>query len=158
MSYETRFPNCKEMVEEASKSTLSASAAAAKLGIKYDTYKKYAIEYGCFVKNPSGKGTKKTTPSSKKIPIDQILLGNYPEYQSSKLRPRLIEEKIFEHKCYSCGFSEWLGGAIPLELEHKNGISNDHRLDNLTLLCPNCHALTDTYRGKNTKLARMVKR
>ncbi|WP_083937631.1 HNH endonuclease [Hymenobacter aerophilus] len=47
--------------------------------------------------------------------------------------------------------SEWVGEPIPLELHHINGINNDHRLENLQLLCPNCHALTDNYRGKNQK-------
>lgn len=156
MSYETRFPNWKEMVVEASVSTSSATAAAAKLGIKYDTYRKYALEYGCFVINPSGKGTKRKASSSRKISLEEILNGEYPQYQSSKLRPRLIDEGVFEHKCYSCNLQEWLGNKIPLELEHINGICNDHRIENLTLLCPNCHALTSTYRGKNTRLARMV--
>lgn len=45
----------------------------------------------------------------------------------------------------------WNGELIPLELEHINGINNDNRLENLTLLCPNCHAQTPTYRGKNIK-------
>ena len=155
MSYESRFPNWEEMVKDASSSSKSATEAAAKLGVKYDTYRKYALQYNCFVINPSGKGTKKA-PSAKKIPIDEILLGKHPQYQSNKLRIRLIQEKIFEHKCYCCGNTEWQKNPIPLELEHKNGVSNDHRLENLTLLCPNCHSFTSTYRGKNTRLARMV--
>ena len=48
-----------------------------------------------------------------------------------------------------CERSEWLGEPIPLELHHLNGERTDHRIDNLQLLCPNCHALTDTYRAKN---------
>ena len=147
MSYETKYPNWKELVIYASNNTKSASEAAAYLDIKYDTYKKYAIKYGCFVTNPSGKGTSKD--SGTKIPLEEILLGNYPQYQSNKLRIRLIEEKYFDRKCYRCNNKEWLGLPIPLELEHIDGNSNNHLFTNLTLLCPNCHALTETYRGKN---------
>lgn len=70
---------------------------------------------------------------------------------SSTLRIYLLEDKIFEHKCYKCNLSVWNDLPIPLELEHINGINNDNRLENLTLLCPNCHAQTDTYRGKNIR-------
>ena len=52
-------------------------------------------------------------------------------------------------KCYNCNLTNWLGFNIPLELEHINGDNRDNRIENLILLCPNCHALTPTYRGKN---------
>lgn len=87
---------------------------------------------------------------SPKIPISDLLKEN-TYYQSHKLKLRLIKEGYKEHKCENCNKTEWLGNPIPLELEHKNGINTDNRIENLSLLCPNCHALTNTYRGKNKK-------
>mgnify|MGYP002814449186 CR=1 FL=1 len=66
-----------------------------------------------------------------------------------RLKKRLLKEKIFIRKCYRCENTEWQGRPIPLELEHKNGDNRDHRIKNLTLLCPNCHALSKHYRGRN---------
>jgi predicted HNH restriction endonuclease len=54
-----------------------------------------------------------------------------------------------------CELTEWLGQPIPLELHHVNGERTDHRLENLQLLCPNCHALTDTYRARNKQNAQV---
>lgn len=147
MNYENKFPNWKQMIIDASTSSLSASEAASKLGIKFDTYKKYAIKYDCFISNKSGIGISK--PSGNKIPLEEILSGKHPQYQSNKLRLRLLSEKIFEHKCTNCGLSEWLNNPIPLELEHIDGNSSNNKLDNLTMLCPNCHSLTPTFRGRN---------
>lgn len=149
MSYDKKFPNWEQMIKEASQTTMSASAAAAKLGIKIDTYRKYAKLYGCYNTNPSGKGISK--PNTTKIPLEDILDGLHPQYPSPKIRVRLLQEKYFEHKCGRCELTEWLGVPIPLELEHINGTHTDHRLENLELLCPNCHALTETYCGKNIK-------
>lgn len=53
------------------------------------------------------------------------------------------------HKCEKCGLSEWIGNSIPLEVHHIDGDNLNNVLENLQLLCPNCHALTDNYRGKN---------
>ena len=78
-------------------------------------------------------------------------LSNSKSIQSHKLRLRLLKEGIFEPKCYSCDNTEWLEQPIALELEHINGDHSDNTLSNLTLLCPNCHAQTKTYRGKNKK-------
>lgn len=149
MSYETRFPDWEDKVKSASLVSASATAAAALLGIKFDTYRKYATKYGCFHTNQSGKNTNK--PSSVKIPLEDILHGKHPQYQSNKLRLRLLEEGYFEPKCYSCGLFTWLDKPIPLELEHIDGNSGNHLISNLTLLCPNCHSFTPTYRGKNIK-------
>ena len=70
-------------------------------------------------------------------------------YQSYKLRNRLLREGLKERKCECCGRVEWLGKPIPLELHHVNGDNRDHRMENLQMLCPNCHAMTETYRGRN---------
>ena len=54
-----------------------------------------------------------------------------------------------EKKCECCGNTEWLGKPIPLELHHINGINSDNRIENLEILCPNCHSFTENYRGLN---------
>lgn len=67
---------------------------------------------------------------------------------------RLIEAGLMTWECATCCCSEWLGESIPLELDHINGEHDDNRLENLRLLCPNCHALTPTYRGRNVRARR----
>ena len=88
---------------------------------------------------------------SKKYTIEEILIENSSYTNSKSLKNRLKKELGWEHKCHCCNLTEWLTKPIPIELEHKNGIHNDNRLENLAFLCPNCHALTDTYKGKNVK-------
>lgn len=84
-----------------------------------------------------------------KIELDEILNGLHPHYQTLKLKKRLIKEGIFENQCAECGIIEWNGKPISMQLDHVNGDSSDHRLQNLRMLCPNCHSQTDTYCGKN---------
>ena len=87
-----------------------------------------------------------------KTPLSEVLIENYMGgIISHKLKLRLIKEGFLHRKCYECGGVEWRGYPIPIELEHKNGNTRDNRLDNLTLLCPNCHALTPTYRRRKKK-------
>lgn len=80
--------------------------------------------------------------------LEEILVEN-SYYQSHKLKERLIKEGLKEYKCERCKRTEWENEKIPLELHHINGNNTDNRLENLQLLCPNCHALTDNYRAKN---------
>ena len=70
---------------------------------------------------------------------------------SSKLRNKIIKEGIKEHKCECCGLTEWQGKPIPLQLHHINGDKTDNRIENLQLLCPNCHTFTDNYCGRKLK-------
>ena len=81
-------------------------------------------------------------------PLQEILVKGC-RYKSSLLRQRLIDEGVFNPICTSCKLDTWLDEPIPLELDHINGDCEDQRLANLRLLCPNCHAKTPTYRGKN---------
>lgn len=83
--------------------------------------------------------------------LSDILVENSTYINANQLKKRLIKEGVFEHKCYRCGRTKWEGELIPIQIDHINGIHNDNRLENLTILCPNCHALTPTYCGKNKK-------
>ena len=60
-----------------------------------------------------------------------------------------IKISLEEKKCSKCGLSEWNNVKLPLELHHKDGNRNNNSRDNLELLCPNCHSITDNWRGRN---------
>src|ERR1700733_11969731 len=81
----------------------------------------------------------------------KIWTNESPRVGSHHLKKRLIKEKILQDICNRCGIFEWEGEKLSLHLDHINGIRNDNRLENLRLLCPNCHSLTETYAGKKLK-------
>jgi hypothetical protein len=87
--------------------------------------------------------------SPNKIELSEILEGKHPSYQTFKLRNRLISEGVKINKCEVCGISDWNGKEISTQLDHIDGNSHNHLLDNLRMICPNCHSQTETYCGKN---------
>lgn len=68
-----------------------------------------------------------------------------------KLRRKLIEDGLKEDKCEKCKNSEWMGQKLTLELHHKDYDKHNNKLENLELLCPNCHSLTPNHSKKKTK-------
>ena len=94
-------------------------------------------------------GLKTESKTGSKIPLSEILDGQHPYYQTYKLNLRLIREGLMKNECSVCGISEWNGKEIKMQLDHINGNSSDHRLENLRMICPNCHSQTETYCGKN---------
>lgn len=71
-----------------------------------------------------------------------------------KLKALAFGLGLLDESCSECGVGPvWNGTALTLQLDHINGVSTDHRLDNLRILCPNCHSQTETYCGRNIKSA-----
>lgn len=113
--------------------------------ITLDSYlSKMGISYAG---NMGGKGYK-YCPRRKKA---QVFLRKGSLISSHKLRLKLLEDQAKERRCERCGKTEWLGYPMPVELHHVKGDRFDNRLENLQLLCPNCHALTDNYSGRGQK-------
>jgi predicted RNA-binding Zn-ribbon protein involved in translation (DUF1610 family) len=87
-----------------------------------------------------------------KINLSEILVENSNYKSSNHLKNRLYDEGLKERKCEKCGQDEnWNGEHISLILDHINGVNNDHKFENLRILCPNCNATLETHCGKNLK-------
>jgi 5-methylcytosine-specific restriction endonuclease McrA len=86
-------------------------------------------------------------------PDDEVFVIRSEETNGCRLRRRLAALG-WPERCAVCGLSDWQGQPIGLHLDHINGVSNDNRLENLRLLCPNCHSQTDTYCGRNRGAAK----
>ena len=126
----------------------SKAFISKELGCKQETLNRYLEKMGIdYAGNQSGKGQPKRKP---KMDLEDYL-ENSTDIQTNKIRKKILEEHIKAHRCECCGRTTWLDSIIPLELHHINGNNKDNRLENILLLCPNCHALTDSYRGKNNK-------
>ena len=127
------------------------------LGCKQDTLNSYLKKMGIeYLGQQNKKGQKKGTNDYK--PAMYYIENNLP-IQSHKLKEKLIRDGIKQQKCEKCGLSEWFGVLLPLELHHKNGNHFDNSLDNLEIVCPNCHSIQPGNSGANKgKYAGMMER
>jgi 5-methylcytosine-specific restriction endonuclease McrA len=85
-------------------------------------------------------------------PLD-ALLKNGKSRRNIKLR--LLRAGLLKNHCYECGLTDWLGEPLTVQIDHINGVRDDHRFQNLRMLCPNCHSQTETYGRRDGKRARL---
>ncbi len=124
----------------------------AAYGGNYDVLKKAIKHFDLDTSHFTGQAWNKGKKLPARQPIESYLNNKVP-IQSYKLKNRLLKEGIFKPVCSRCAGNYWLDQPIPLELDHINGNNKDNSLNNLRLLCPNCHALTPNYRSKNRSRA-----
>jgi hypothetical protein len=145
-----------QTVRNAVQTSMSIAQVLEKLGIvaaggNYKTIQKFfahfSIDTSHFIGSKWNAG--KTFPN-RHVPIERYLSNELP-IGSYKLKMKLFEAGLKQPHCESCKLAIWLDEPIPLELDHIDGNSNNNALNNLRILCPNCHAKTSTYRGKNKK-------
>ncbi len=140
---------------DAVKNSRSKRQALLTLGLKaaggnYKCLELKVQELGLDTSHWKGQGWGKGLTHGPRRPVQEYLTEN-STFQSNKLKHKLFNQGLKEKVCESCGLDEWRGQPISLELDHINGVNTDNRLENLRILCPNCHAQTETYRGRNKR-------
>lgn len=121
-------------------------------GANYKKLKQYIETFALDISHLLGQSYAKGT---KKSFVPRVALTSYlrkgSKIGSSHLKERILQADLLPYECDWCGINEWQGQCLSLHLDHINGDPTDNRLENLRLLCPNCHSLTDTYCGKKLK-------
>ncbi len=137
-----------EQIIEACSSGQTMNTCAGELGMSFMTFKRRAKRLGVYIPNPGRKGMERNPEEFKKmrIPLEDIITGKHTKpYTSSRLRKRLVDAGYKQNKCEDCGIENWRGEKITLELHHKDGNHTNNKLENLAILCPNCHSLTPNH-------------
>jgi hypothetical protein len=138
---------------DAVKSSTSLAQTLSKLNVapyggNYEVLRKAVRHFSIDTSHFTGQAWNRGKTFGAKQPLKRYL-DNDLQIQSYKLKNRLLADGLLSRVCSNCKRTKWLGQLIPLELDHTNGNRHDNRLINSRLLCPNCHALTPTYRAKN---------
>lgn len=124
-------------IQDAVNQGLSVRQCEARFGFARATWTK-AVKRGAIV------------PREWVTPIDQLLVPGFRRGRGH-LKARLINGGLKENRCEICGITEWRGRPLNMELHHVNGDGEDNRLENLQLLCGNCHAQTDNWGGRGQR-------
>ncbi len=145
---------------EACENAVSKQEILERLGVTprggpFNTLNRWAEKNG--VTLPSGNSGS-VASSRKEIPLEEILVEG-SEYKSARLKKRLVEAGLLEDTCSADGCtvsSSWNGSPIVLQLDHINGNHRDNRIENLRILCPNCHSQTETWGFKKRDMVAVL--
>jgi 5-methylcytosine-specific restriction endonuclease McrA len=152
-----RRPWTQEMFMQAVKASSSIATVLRRLGLRpstrnYEDVHRYVALFGLDTSHWTGAGHRwgSIAPVCPAPPLSEVcVLDEF--VQPGKLKTRLLAEGILERRCAWCRRKKWRSMPIPLELDHIDGDHLNNTLENLRLLCPNCHAQTPTYEGRNVK-------
>ena len=143
----------KELMEDAVKNSFSYAEVCRKIGLKpvgsnYKTVKSKIALYNLDISHFTGQRWNRGKSNSEETSIHSLndILQKGIIYSSDSLRKRLIKSELKKNECELCHIS---GEDISLELHHINGDHYDNRLENLQILCPNCHSKTPNFRNRN---------
>jgi hypothetical protein len=124
-------------------------------GGNYRTLQRWAVHWDISSDHFDARARTSRSADTRRIPLEEIMV-EHSSYSRGKLKRRLLAAGIKQPVCEMCGQGElWCGRRMSLVLDHVNGVADDHRLENLRMLCPNCNATLDTHCGRNTPSERV---
>lgn len=148
----------KENLETVVKESKSKAEVLRKLGLaakggNYKSLDRWLEEHNINCDHFTGQAWTKDKGLTDEVCTTKLedLLKENVDYHSDTLKKRLWKAELKEQKCEVCGITEWMGKPISLELHHINGNHYDNRLENLQIVCPNCHSQTEGHRNKGKK-------
>jgi len=152
----------KESIIQTINESNSIGEVISKLGLNviagggYRTFKQRVVEENIDITTLTERSKKRKINNL--LELEDIFVRN-SLYRgvNQRLKKMLIQRFGFEDKCKLCGIdSKWNGKELSLQLDHINGVNNDNRIENLRILCPNCHSQTETYCGKAKKFKKTL--
>lgn len=123
-------------------------------GGNHQTVKSYAARWDISTEHFDPHAASRCATRFRGRPLEEVLIER-STYQRGTLKKRLFREGVKQRRCELCGQGEeWRGRRMSLILDHVNGVSDDNRLENLQIVCPNCAATLDTHCGRNPALSK----
>ena len=134
-------PQLREKIVNALEECNTIIEVMSRLGMSHKTLRRYATMFGVW---------KSQHPTHIVVPLDEILEGKHPWYSGQSLKDRLLRSNLKKNECEICGTCSWCDKPLSCQLDHIDGNNTNHRIENLRILCPNCHSQTPTFCKKKS--------